>query len=76
MVDIQSQETGEDISILNAGPGGHYVIKIESDVDKVCMLDIWVAIVPDRRCPQQRYFRMVTEEEYQEYGERLYLWQV
>ena len=73
---MRSPGTEEDISIVNAGPGGQYVIKIESDVDKTCSLDIWVSIVPDRRCPQQQYLRIVTDEEYEEYGERLYLWQV
>jgi hypothetical protein len=69
---MTSQGTEEDITILEEDQGGHYIIKIESDVDKVCSLEVRMAVVPNRRCSRERYSRIVTEEEYRELGERLY----
>ena len=71
---MRSFELGEgEIPIIRGNQDGHYNIKIQSDVDIAKMaLQVIMTVVPDKGYPRGRYLREVTEEQYKQFGERLY----
>jgi hypothetical protein len=63
----------EELRVIRENQEGHYVIKIQTDVDVPAFsLTVVMRLLPDRGCPWVRYLRRVTEEQYKTLGERLY----